>query len=157
MKICSYVKTEHNYSVISEIPDLLHRDLSPTPTGWFTNEITWVLGHLVPNTKCCYSIHTPDWRRRQSTRSWTWHYTMTVTDSPCVEMYSELKRGVITVGIDHQGHEHRDFRGVSFHFTVFSIGFFGNQETSEKVNAWRVWYCKEEQFQNEAICVWYQL
>lgn len=63
---------------------------------------------------------------------------MAVTDSPCVEMYPELKRGVITVGIDHQGHEHRDFRRVSFHFTVFSIGSFGNQETSEKVNAWRV-------------------
>lgn len=62
---------------------------------------------------------------------------MAVTDSPCVRMYLEPKGGVVTVGIDHQEHEYRDFRGVSVHFTVFGIGFSGNQEKPEKVNAWR--------------------
>lgn len=57
-----------------------------------------------------------------------------ITEFPCVEMYPELWGDVIIVGIDHQGHEHRDFRGVDFHFTVFSIGFSGSQERSEKVN-----------------------
>lgn len=62
---------------------------------------------------------------------------MAVTDSPCVGMYLEPKEGVVIVGIDHQEHEHRDFRGVGVHFTVFGIGFSGNQEKSEKVKAWR--------------------
>lgn len=40
---------------------------------------------------------------------------------------------VVTMGMDHEGNEHRGFTGVGFHFTVLNMGFSGSNDQSEKV------------------------